>query len=357
MPVASIPASQPFLDTLAAGLAALGEQDADPLALPRVTVLLPTRRSCRALREALLRARAGRAALLPRIVPLGDLDEEDGPGLDTLALPSPLPALTRQLMLTRLILARGEDMTPAQATRLAVDLARLLDQAHTEEIDIAAIAALPVKEELAHHWQVTLDFLGLLIDVWPPLLQEWGAVDPALHRSLGLKAQAQAWRERPPAGRIIAAGSTGSIPAAADVLKVVADLPHGLVILPGLDTSLDDASWEALEDTHPQAALKRLLDRFGLTRAQVGSCEAFLPPLVPPTPLSPAQDARARLVTLALRPAATTEAWRHLGESGDTLCSCRCWPLTPPSHGRAFSWAWSACRWATPRAPWPSGVI
>lgn len=48
----------------------------DPLALADVTVLVPTRRAARALREAFLAALGGRAAILPRIEPLGDIDED-----------------------------------------------------------------------------------------------------------------------------------------------------------------------------------------------------------------------------------------------------------------------------------------
>src|SRR5438477_4366551 len=74
--VYTIAAHRPFLATLAAGL--LGMAGADPLLLPRVTVLLPTRRAVRSLREAFLRAApvgkmVGTPLLLPRMRPIGDL--------------------------------------------------------------------------------------------------------------------------------------------------------------------------------------------------------------------------------------------------------------------------------------------
>jgi ATP-dependent helicase/nuclease subunit B len=73
--VFTIPLHLPFLDTLVAGLRA--EIGDDPLALSRITIFLPTRRACRALREAFLRASEGRALLLPRMRPLGDLDDDE----------------------------------------------------------------------------------------------------------------------------------------------------------------------------------------------------------------------------------------------------------------------------------------
>ena len=45
---------------------------------------------------------------------------------------------------------------------------------------------------------------------------------------------------------MIAAGSTGSIPATAKLLTTIAHHPQGAVILPGLDTALDAATWGKL---------------------------------------------------------------------------------------------------------------
>src|SRR5256885_7498107 len=47
---------------------------------------------------------------------------------------------------------------------------------------------------------------------------------------------------------VIAAGSTGSIPATAELLKTIAQLPNGAVVLPGLDSDLDEPSWDRSEE-------------------------------------------------------------------------------------------------------------
>ena len=49
----TIPPERPFLATLAEGLVAMA--GGNPLVLSRITVLLPTRRAVRALRDAFLR--------------------------------------------------------------------------------------------------------------------------------------------------------------------------------------------------------------------------------------------------------------------------------------------------------------
>ena len=85
----TIPGWRPFADDLAAGLLA---QFPKPLDLARVLLLLPTRRSIRALTEAFLRESQGAALLLPRMVPAGDLDLEEveafegGPLFDLMGL-------------------------------------------------------------------------------------------------------------------------------------------------------------------------------------------------------------------------------------------------------------------------------
>ena len=292
----------PFLDCLAEGIA-LHTGD-DPLALAGITVLLPTRRACRSLREAFLRRSGGQPLLLPRLMPLGDLDEEDallsGISAGVTRLPPPVPPLKRQLLLARLIAASDQAQQPAQAARLAAELARLLDQVQTERLSFEGLAAL-VPAEYAEHWQITIAFLKILTGAWPAILADEGAIDPAQHRNLLFAAQVEAWRTVPP-GPVIAAGSTGSIPATADLLAAIADLPQGCVVLPGLDQDLDDGTWAQLDDTHPQTGLKQLLAHLKVERAHVK-----------PWPVQgPAPGSRTRLVSECMRPAATTDRWRDL---------------------------------------------
>lgn len=299
----------PFLDCLAEGIAV--HAGGDPLALANITVLLPTRRACRSLREAFLRRSKGEPVLLPRLMPLNDLDEEDvllsgiSAGAESARLPPPVAPLKRQLLLARLIAAlpspTGQPAHPAQAVTLAAELAHLLDQVQTEGLGFDGLAAL-APADYAEHWQITIKFLEILTGAWPAILANEGALDPAQHRNLLFAAQIEAWKAAPP-GPVIAAGSTGSIPATADLLAAIADLPQGCVVLPGLDQELDDETWAQLDDTHPQIGLKQLLTRLKLARDAVK-----------PWPVAgSAAGARTRLVSECMRPAAATDRWRDLG--------------------------------------------
>ncbi len=305
-----------FVDALAAAL--LAETHAEPLALTRYTILLPTRRARRSLAEAFLRQGDGRPLLLPRMMPLGDLDPDEAelfgsdetlPSGDSGAeLPPPIPALRRQLLLMRAVLATDpRNITADQAARLAAELARFLDQMQTEQVSFHKLKNL-VPEEYAVHWQRTLRFLAILTEAWPRILAEEGCIDPALRRNQVLAAQAEFWRAQPPADPVIAAGSTGSIPATAALLEVVAGLPNGRVVLPGLDREADETTGNAiLQDvTHPQHGMARLLQRLSLTPADVREWPCRLRAAAPPS--------RARLLNEALRPAETTDRWQTLAQ-------------------------------------------
>jgi ATP-dependent helicase/nuclease subunit B len=318
--VFTIPSDRPFLDALVAGLRA--ESGEDPLALARHTILLPTRRAARALSEAFLRASAGHALLLPRLVPVGDVDVEELPFLagqgDEFDAPPAVPELQRQLALTRLVLAFGKargsgPATAGQAAPLARELARFLDEVETEGSDFAGLAQL-VPAEHARHWQEVLAFLAIVTEQWPRYLAEIGCLDPAERRNRVLAAQAEAWRRQPPRHPVIAAGLTGGVAAVADLLAVVAALPQGSVVLPGLDRDADDASWKAIaaDPAHPQHLLSRLLARLEVAPAEVREWPASYPPPGPSPARGKGEAARRRLVVEAMRPAEESHRWRGL---------------------------------------------
>ncbi len=98
-------------------------------------------------------------------------------------------------------------------------------------------------------------------------------MNPAARQVQLLQAQAKAWAESPPPYPVLAAGSTGGIPAVAALLRVIAGMPQGRVVLPGLDLALDDPAWDQIEDSHPQAGLRRLLTRLNAARGDVRGWE------------------------------------------------------------------------------------
>jgi ATP-dependent helicase/nuclease subunit B len=320
----TIGAGAPFAVTLAKGLIArLGD---DRLALSGATIYLPTRRAARGFGEAFAAALGG-SALLPQFRALGDADEDDllfdaDSDIDLIPAISPL---RRQLLLAHLVrrwdaAQRGGALSFAQSAALARTLAALLDEIATQGGDPALIAEL-VPLPLAEHWQEAGGFLAYLYEHWPALLAAEGKADIAARRDQAIRALARRIEKAPilpdgkMGGMVIAAGSTGSIPATAELLGVIARLPNGALVLPGLDRILDDKGWSELDPGHPQYGLKQLLDRIGVARADVKDW---------PPPDERGEDghqksaaanpAREHLLSETLRPAPTTDAWRALVE-------------------------------------------
>ena len=245
--------------------------------LPAQVILLPTRRAVRVLREAFLAEADGQALLLPRMQSIGDVDEEELflASVGDFEILPPLAPMKRRFLLAKLILAR-EDFAGGmdQAMALAGALGTLMDHIYTENLDLADLAGL-VPDSFADHWQITLDFLKILSEHWPAILEEMGVIDAADRRNRLILALAQFWRDVPPDIPIIVAGSTGSIPATRDLMNVVAGLPQGRIVLPDLDRELDEASWGALEAHHPQYLLRQVLVDMGVERSEVLDWDDF----------------------------------------------------------------------------------
>lgn len=282
----------------------------DPLILSDALLLVPTRRAARNLKEAFAEVLGG-AALIPRISALGDVDEEDltFDAGDDVHNPAISP-LRRRLLLATLVQRwgknRGSPPPFAQAMTHASELAHFLDEAITQGCDLSKLNTL-APEEHAAHWQDVLTFLSIVVEQWPRQLAAEGAIEPAQARDQRLRALAVALAAAPPRAPVIAAGSTGSIPATAELLKVIAQLPSGAVVLPGLDTDLDNEAWNDLDAGHAQFGLRHLLAQLGIERAAVA----------PWSPLAgdhADRAARVRFISEALRPPPATDAWRDLIE-------------------------------------------
>ncbi len=253
-----------------------------PFGLADVTILLPTRRARLVLAE-LFAARLGGAALLPDIRALGGEAEEEEPFLPPFDAPPAPPVaslLERRLTLSRLVhqfaLGAGGFATPPNAAELfalADSLGELIDDLSIEGVAPAALRNL-VPEELAGNWQEILAFLDIALAAWPAILAERGRTDAAAARNARLRRQAATLAllhgERP----VIAAGSTGSIPATAALLAAITRRERGALVLPGLDTSLTADQHEALlggdnTEGHAQYGMVKLLGALGAGIAEV----------------------------------------------------------------------------------------
>lgn len=321
--VYTIAPDQDFLELLADNVLSgfPGTAPPGPLELGRWTILLPTRRSVRELERIFVERIGGRALLLPRIRPIGDIEEDQSLAAGqsgTGEAPDAMSPAGQLLLLIDLIdawaaanpqtrLAAEIAAAPHQAHALALSLAEFLDGIETVEVDTARLQDLYGLES-ARHREAILEFLSIAREHYPTRLGQLGLASARARRSQLLRREARRLAETRPQAPVIAAGSTGSIPATGELLRSIACLPNGAVILPGLDRDMDDASWSAVGPTHPQHALKLLIQSLGIERNAVSPIDGR------------GAAERRRLASEIMRPADTSEAWRDaIAGSADAI--------------------------------------
>lgn len=339
----SIPAHRAFADALVTGI--LAQHGRDPLKLAQGMILLPSSRAVRAVGDAFVR-QSGGGLLLPRLVGIGDpeLGEQVGGALDPLgegdAIPPAIPAMRRQMILARMVQAGAtQPMDAAQALMLGQALGAVLDQMQVERLAPSALSGISLSDDLSAHWQSSLDLFSILIGRWPAELARLGMVDLAARRNLLFDRLAARWSDHPPAGFVIAAGISTTAPAVAGLLRIIAGMAGGAVVFAGLDQDMDDDAWTAIgpfaadpatgrapagHETHPQYALKRLLDRMSATRDDVAQWR-----------WGSEHDARAvrgRNISNAMLPPRLTSRWRDLKTADRSLAGVEALEVATPGE-------------------------
>lgn len=342
----SIPPSLPFLKIFAQALVN-GElihgfcPKDDPFCLADATIYLPTRRAARGLSLELLEAMktSGKkgydgasvdVALMPRIYTIGDLDEDEM----VLGLENDIPldahnkinSDERRIILARLVRAWSVALEPedkelfeeekiilpssaADAIRLASSVASFMDRVETEEIDWRKIRELEPDTQAAW-WQITIAFLKIVMEQWPTLLRTKEKINPAEFRNRLMDSRIEQLEKRAKIGPVIVAGSTGSIPATTRLIKAVAKLENGAIILPGVDHDLppdialelaekEELAQDSVLSTHPQFGLGRLAGKLNIALgdiAQLGDPDDDL-------------SNRERILNIALLPPKDSADW------------------------------------------------
>lgn len=335
--VYAIAAHRGFADALVAGL--IPRYHEDGFGLARLTILLPSRRTVRTVTEAFVRASGAdapagqRGLLLPRMVVVGDLDLDEtlGPLLDPLGggalLPPAADPVARLLQIADMLRADPDVGTTSAAglLRQARALAQSMDRLAVEDVPLERLLdeeVIGLVGDLSEHWRRSTGQFARVVARWRDLCARRGEIDAPERRNRLLGHVAQRWCDQPPAHPVIAAGVTSAAPAVARLLRTVAELPQGAVILPDLDLTLTEEVWDALGVagntarpdapvfargdvlTHPQYHLKLLLARMGIARGEVQAWHR--------SGLAAAPPARSRAISNLFLPPEASTVWAQL---------------------------------------------
>lgn len=265
---------------------------ADPLAISNNILLLPNNRAIKAMTGAFVR-QAAPGMLLPHMVAVGDmqLDEALGPMLDPIqasgAIWPAIASFERLMLLSRLVKDHqpgDAPLSPAEALRLARKLAELIDALEVDLVDFSQIADIKIEADLAGHWQSAYARLLQILPAYRSALTARKLMGPAERRNHLLAALEQRLAQNVDTAPVIAVGITTSAKAVARLLRRVARMPNGHVILPGVDLDMPDARWDDLSpstdgnpgfgrrhnvEVHPQFHLKHLLELMGIDRSEI----------------------------------------------------------------------------------------
>ncbi|GGD78407.1 double-strand break repair protein AddB [Croceicoccus mobilis] len=357
----SIAAHRGFADALAAGLVPRYSDGAHGLA--RLTLLLPGRRAIRTMTEAFTRLMGEQGTpngsgglLLPRMAVIGDieLNETLGPLLDPIGEGADIPPAanpTRRWlrlaeMLRMAMLREGMEIpTNAALLRQAREIGSAMDRLLVEGIapeDLLGERVLDIVGELSGHWRENLRLFATVQAMWLSELQARQELDAPARRNALFEHAADRWRTNPPVDPVVAAGITSASPAIAALLRRIAELPQGAVVLPDLDLAMEDEVWESLGRagvgpepgdaplgpgdavTHPQYHLKLLLNRMGVARGEVRNWHRRGSSAAPPE--------RSRALSSLFLPPKESASWVDLPPERRRLTGVRLMESAHPEH-------------------------
>lgn len=309
--VFNVPLSCSFVDVLAQKFGSMYANN--PAGLSKVVFLVPNRRTVISLKNAFIRFNGLNPAILPRILPVGDINEEDVFIQDSdkynfvKSLPPAIDEYERLFLFARLISSRPREyglaqMTWGQAFALAKDLASMQDKAYNEGLLLNELEKI-VPDQYAKHWQETLKFLQIIMSYWPQILKERGVVDSVQRKNMLLSMQADYLIDKQPSSKIVAAGITGGFTGLKKILAAVKTLPHGEIYFYGVDCFLSKETWELIDENHPQFEHKQLLEFLQLERTDLIDCGTS------------SNIDREKFASEIMRPAADTWRWRNLQHS------------------------------------------
>ena len=217
-------------------------------------IFLPSRRALRTV-EKMIAQKSGGVAILPTLVALGEgADDEEDAQIGT---PDVISNVERVVVLAKLLAADANVGNLITALPIAQDLVRMQDYMENEGVDAADVdwGAL-VDEKYATHFQAKAKILGILSNFMP--MYAAGRVTSTAARNRDIRAWKKVLNNYK---LVIVCASTASVPATADLMECVANLPHGRIILSG---KIDGRVMDFELNTNPYNSEYKFLSRLGM---------------------------------------------------------------------------------------------
>lgn len=189
-------------------------------------IFLPSRRAVRTVEKLFVR-KAGGAVLLPRLIALGEAPDEE-PDFE-IQDKDTVSNTERLVVLSKLLLADPSIKNFGAAISVAHDLLRMQDYLENESVNAADINWTDfVDEKYAVHFREKAKFLSLVSGALPQIFK--GKITSTQKRNTGIRSWIGNLNNY---NRVIVCGSTASVRPSADLMRHIAGLSNGYIILPG----------------------------------------------------------------------------------------------------------------------------
>ncbi len=303
----------------------------DPIYLSKTTILLPSRRSCRIIKEIFLKQNKINAVILPNIKAIGDFDVEEINFTGSISLKAlnikPTSTLKYRCLLIEEIRKFnqksnffGKNITTNQIDLIANNLDDFLQEIQREELDLDNLENID-DTNLASHKQKILDFLRNFGSNWRNILIRNNLDSSTAYQNKIIDLNTQFITENGSEFPIFIAGSTGSLPATARLIKTISDLNNGFVFLPNLDKNITPEILAEIGENHPQFMLHKLLKTLEIQSNQVQDVEF--------EQFKQSSENLKKLLYYAFLPAQKTQIWTKITDLDKksienlTLIECR----------------------------------
>lgn len=231
MKVFNIPSHEDFLEELINGI----EEKIDKNQLSETLILLPSHRICQELDYKFVQRNFGVNFIPPKMASIGDIEQSLSFSIfDELAsLPSAITNTSAKFLLSDLIV-RSHKISNAEALNIADNLLKLISKFEKEDLNLNSINKIFLGDAPAHV-EKTLDYLKLISNSWPQLLSDKKQTTQLSRRNIFLKKLIKHWGKSSPDHHIILAGSTGTFQSTRLLIKSIASLESGFVVLQGIE--------------------------------------------------------------------------------------------------------------------------
>jgi ATP-dependent helicase/nuclease subunit B len=231
--------------------------------MSELKIILPCKRDVAALLSSFKNYNTERCIILPEIVSLENIDEEDLIlNLDRIKV---INSTKRTLLLIEFILEWNRENNDNFPIDLAYSLSSLLGKAEAPKIIDC--------EQFNDHSKKIENFISLLIKTWSKTLRDLGVVDILQHKNDYINNMALSLQKDQ---HVIFVG-IGKDEIYKSFIKAIYNLPFGKIILPNLNFKIREEDWKSLDKKHYQYCLKSLLDYLNVDRSDVVQLSDVIP--------------------------------------------------------------------------------